>query len=72
VRELFAQYLRHSETLGSLAKHLLATGLPSPRGNPRWSAASLRDRLRTHWGSPLADRMPHRRTSGSSLEQCRP
>ena len=42
VRELFAQYLRRNETLGSLAKHLLTVGLPSPRGNPRWSAASLR------------------------------
>ena len=42
VRELFAQYLREKETLLSLAKYLLALGLPSPRGKPRWSAASLR------------------------------
>jgi site-specific DNA recombinase len=42
VKELFAQYLRDKETLLSLAKYLLALGLPSPRGKPRWSAASLR------------------------------
>ena len=42
VRELFAQYLREKETLLSLAKHLWALGLPSPRGRPRWSAASIR------------------------------
>src|SRR5262245_39558641 len=42
VRELFIRYLQDNESLLSLAKHLLAVGLPSPRGNPRWSAASLR------------------------------
>jgi site-specific DNA recombinase len=42
VKELFAQYIQEKETLLSLAKHLFALGLASPRGNPRWSAASLR------------------------------
>ena len=42
VKELFHRYLREKEGLLGLAKHLLALGLPSPRGNPRWSAASLR------------------------------
>jgi site-specific DNA recombinase len=42
VQELFHLYLRDQESLLSLAKHLLGLGLVSPRGNPRWSAASLR------------------------------
>src|SRR6202021_3716827 len=42
VKELFQRYLREKEGLLGLAKHLLALELPSPRGNPRWSAASLR------------------------------
>lgn len=42
VKELFQRYLREKEGLLGLAKHLLGLGLPSPRGNPRWSAASLR------------------------------
>jgi site-specific DNA recombinase len=42
VKELFNRYLREKEGLLGLAKHLLELGLPSPRGNPRWSAASLR------------------------------
>jgi len=45
VRELFARYLQEHGTLLSLAKHLLQLGLPSPRGNPRWSAASIRGLL---------------------------
>jgi site-specific DNA recombinase len=45
VRELFARYLEDKGTLLSLAKHLLHLRLPSPRGNPRWSAASIRGLL---------------------------
>jgi site-specific DNA recombinase len=45
VRELFARYLQEHGTLLSLAKHLLQLGLPSPRGNQRWSAASIRGLL---------------------------
>jgi len=42
VQELFARYLEPRGTLLNLAKYLLDLQLPSPRGNPRWSAASLR------------------------------
>jgi site-specific DNA recombinase len=45
VQELFARYLQEHGTLFSLAKHLLQLGLPSPRGNQRWSAASIRGLL---------------------------
>jgi site-specific DNA recombinase len=45
VQELFARYLEDHGTLLSLAKHLLQLRLPSPRGNQRWSAASLRGLL---------------------------
>jgi site-specific DNA recombinase len=45
VRELFARYLEDKGTLLSLAKHLLQLSLPSPRGNQRWSAASIRGLL---------------------------
>ena len=45
VRELFARYLEEKGTLLSLAKHLLHLRLPSPRGNQRWSAASIRGLL---------------------------
>src|SRR3954452_916930 len=45
VRELFARYLQEHATLFSLAKHLLQLGLPSPRGNAHWSAASIRGLL---------------------------
>jgi len=45
VRELFARYLEDKGTLLSLAKHLLQLRLPSPRGNQRWSAASIRGLL---------------------------
>ena len=45
VRELFARYLEDKGTLLGLAKHLLQLRLPSPRGNPRWSAASIRGLL---------------------------
>src|SRR5215469_9561476 len=45
VRELFARYLEDKGTLLSLAKHLLHLRLPSPRGNQRWSAASIRGLL---------------------------
>jgi site-specific DNA recombinase len=41
VREVFARYLEAGETLLGLAKHLLRLGIKSPRGNRRWSAASL-------------------------------
>jgi site-specific DNA recombinase len=45
VQELFARYLDEQGTLLSLVKHLLQLRLPSPRGNQRWSAASLRGLL---------------------------
>jgi site-specific DNA recombinase len=45
VRELFSRYLEDKGTLLSLAKHLLQHRLPSPRGNQRWSAASIRGLL---------------------------
>jgi site-specific DNA recombinase len=45
VRELFARYLENKGTLLSLAKHLSQFSLPSPRGNQRWSAASIRGLL---------------------------
>jgi site-specific DNA recombinase len=45
VRELFARYLEDKGTLLSLTKHLLQLRLPSPRGNQRWSAASIRGLL---------------------------
>jgi site-specific DNA recombinase len=45
VQELFARYLEGNGTLLSLAKYLLQLGLASPRGNRRWSAASLRGLL---------------------------
>jgi site-specific DNA recombinase len=42
VQELFVRYLEPLGTLLGLAKYLLELQVPSPRGNPRWSAASLR------------------------------
>jgi site-specific DNA recombinase len=45
VQEVFARYLEVDETLLGLAKHLLRFGIKSPRGNRRWSAASLRGLL---------------------------
>jgi site-specific DNA recombinase len=42
VQELFTLYLADKGTLLSLAKYLLHLDLPSPRGNRRWSTASLR------------------------------
>jgi site-specific DNA recombinase len=45
VQELFARYLEDQGTLLSLARHLLQLRLPSPRGNQRWSAASIRGLL---------------------------
>ena len=42
VHELFARYLEPQGTLLGLAKYLLELRVPSPHGNPRWSAASLR------------------------------
>jgi site-specific DNA recombinase len=41
VQEVFARYLEADGTLLGLAKHLLRLGITSPRGNRRWSAASL-------------------------------
>jgi len=41
VQELFVRYLEAGGTLLGLAKDLLQRGIKSPRGNPRWSAASL-------------------------------
>jgi site-specific DNA recombinase len=45
VQGLFARYLEDKGTLLTLAKYLLQLSLPSPRGNQRWSAASLRGLL---------------------------
>jgi site-specific DNA recombinase len=45
VRELFARYLEDKGTLLGLAKYLWHLRLPSPRGNQRWSAASIRGLL---------------------------
>jgi site-specific DNA recombinase len=41
VPELFVRYLEDGGTLLGLAKDLLQRGIKSPRGHPRWSAASL-------------------------------
>jgi len=41
VQEVLARYLEAGGTLLGLAKHLLRLGIKSPRGNRRWSAASL-------------------------------
>jgi site-specific DNA recombinase len=41
VQELFRRYGQEHESLLGLAKHLWKLGIKSPRGNPRWSAASL-------------------------------
>ena len=41
VQELFVRYLEDGGTLLGLAKDLLQRRIKSPRGNPRWSAASL-------------------------------
>jgi site-specific DNA recombinase len=41
VQELFRRYGQEHETLLGLAKYLWKLGIKSPRGNPRWSAASL-------------------------------
>src|SRR5215468_6615295 len=41
VQELFRRYGQEHETLLGLAKYLLTLAIKSPRGNPRWSAASL-------------------------------
>jgi site-specific DNA recombinase len=41
VQEVFARYLEADGTLLGLAKYLLQLGVTSPRGNRRWSAASL-------------------------------
>lgn len=41
VQALFVRYLEAGGTLLGLAKDLLQRGIKSPRGHPRWSAASL-------------------------------
>src|SRR5215510_14427464 len=41
VQELFRRYGQDHETLLGLAKYLLKLAIKSPRGNSRWSAASL-------------------------------
>ena len=45
VQELFVRSLDEGGTLRGLAQDLLQRGLKSPRGHPRWSAASLPGRL---------------------------
>src|SRR5690348_2549598 len=58
VRELFAAYLEDHAGLLSLAKHLQGLGIPSPRGRPRWSPATLRGLLTnpTYTGQAYAGR----------------
>src|SRR5689334_10472496 len=58
VRELFAAYLEDHAGLFSLAKHLQGLGIPSPRGRPRWSPATLRGLLTnpTYTGQAYAGR----------------
>jgi site-specific DNA recombinase len=45
VRELFAGYLEDHASLFGLAKRLQGLGIPSPRGRPGWSSATLRGLL---------------------------
>src|SRR5918912_471800 len=58
VRELFAGYLEGQASLFGLAKHLQGLGVPSPRGRPRWSPATLRGLLTnpTYTGQAYAGR----------------
>jgi site-specific DNA recombinase len=58
VRELFAGYLEGQASLFGLAKHLQALGVPSPRGRPCWSPATLRGLLTnpTYTGQAYAGR----------------
>src|SRR4051794_7317405 len=58
VRELFAGYLEGQASLFGLAKRLQALGIPSPRGRPRWSPATLRGLLTnpTYTGQVYAGR----------------
>src|SRR5262245_33312869 len=45
VQELFRRYAQDQETLVGLSKYLLHLGLKSPRGQRRWSSATLRGLL---------------------------
>src|SRR3954454_10473191 len=58
VRELFAGYLEGQASLFGLAKRLQGLGIPSPRGRPRWSPATLRGLLTnpTYTGQAYAGR----------------
>src|SRR3954471_4598368 len=58
VRELFAGYLEGHASLFGLAKRLQGLGVPSPRGRPRWSPATLRGLLTnpTYTGQVYAGR----------------
>src|SRR4051794_5151941 len=58
VRELFAGYLEGQASLFGLAKRLQGLGIPSPRGRPRWSPATLRGLLTnpTYTGQVYAGR----------------
>src|SRR3954454_4737973 len=57
-RELFAGYLEGQASLFGLAKRLQGLGIPSPRGRPRWSPATLRGLLTnpTYTGQVYAGR----------------
>ena len=46
VREIFAYYLHEAASLGGLAKHLGAQGIPTPSGKRLWSISTLRAILR--------------------------
>jgi len=42
VAEMFAYYQEESHSLFSLARHLIASQIPSPRGQKRWNQATIR------------------------------
>lgn len=41
----FAAYLQAGQTRGSLARHLIAQGIPTPSGKSRWNTSTLRTSL---------------------------
>lgn len=42
IAEIFAYYLEESHSLFGLAKHLMASQIPTPHGQKRWNPATLR------------------------------
>ena len=45
VGEMFTYYLEEGHSLFGLAKHLMASQIPSPQGQKRWNAATIRSIL---------------------------